>query len=300
MYHSTVRGWVRTLAEAANVLGPVLICIEGLVWPDEFKDLAGGKWSLPATILAASLAILLAVSVLYILDRKRAERFGERTDELRHDALAIAARYQTESAGMKPSERLRFVLWAIADVVKRFAGEGTRCGANLMAFSDKKPGTVFFDDGAAVVGYLVLHKTTSASCPGTVGTPDEKLSEFSLPIAKNRDKCLPGAPAAFRTNRVKYYKDFRRLLDWCKRAGFSTEIQKQIREYFTSDGALVQSMICIPISIDREVVDAILNVHTNTRAVLADEEQAIEFSRRLGPLVGLLESIVRDVARTGR
>ena len=74
-----------------------------------------------------------------------------------------------------------------------------------------RPATVKFESAYKAKGYLTLGRSGSTACPGEPGNPDPNLEEFSLPVAVERDQCLPGAPAAYRANRTKYYSDVSKL-----------------------------------------------------------------------------------------
>src|SRR5580658_8215786 len=157
-------GRIRAVADAISIVGPVVICIEGLLWPDELKALASFQWSWPGAILVTSTAAVAVIAGVGIWDRKREETESSRLAALRDNAHSVAARVHRELPSLSPDARLRLVLWAIADAIQKFVGNSVRCGANVMTFSSTRPPTVKFEGGYEVKGYLTLRRSGSTAC----------------------------------------------------------------------------------------------------------------------------------------
>jgi hypothetical protein len=285
----------RLIGEGVAILGPLLICVLGLAWPDDLAHPLDHGLQPRVMLFIGATAVVVSIAAYWIWDRHvdeaqkgRLEAFGTR---VLRASTKIGSAFDALRA-KDPAAPIRMILWAIVDATRKSYGDGNEFiyGCNVMVFQTTRPSDVRFASAKEALGYLVLSQALSTTLPGECGAPDTNLGEFALPVCA-LSECLPGAPIAFKENRPRFYAQFDELVSWARKRKLSSA--DEIARYFEDNGALIVSMLAVPVCSNGQPI-AVINLHRNRRKLLRRDSEVLAFVEKLEPLTELLTD---EVAR---
>lgn len=237
--------------------------------------------------------IATVVTTRHVKDKKRTPQ--DRQRYLRSSAESVLTEAVSTVASIaprQPNERYAANIMRMVPSTFIHGAFGERVTAALKI--EEVPPT-----WSAVRGVLLLDPQLSISSDDL--GPDPMVGDFAfllpLPLPDGTFRqdgfLMPGAPTAFFTKRLTAV-DQLRLLAECQATSnvLSDGGMERMRSYLTSaQGRHVQSFISHPLLADTKYLPkAVLNVHTNTRALDLDEAQRLELSYLLRlPSLALLE-----------
>lgn len=207
---------------------------------------------------------------------------------------------------------VRTILNAVLGLIERFDkySDSTEYGVNAMIYvesnnfkqlDEKKVKNIltFIEkecDVNELKGVLILKPELSVSSTSR-GELDKNLIEFALPIPyehltqnnKGIDlwRVLPGAPIAFVKNEVSSFSDKLGLLEWCNNYGdFTENVKLQLEKYFfAQEKTYLKSFVSIPLPNRKDSVRGVINIHSNKKGMLKNEENLKQFSIIMSPLL---------------
>lgn len=221
---------------------------------------------------------------------------------------------------------IRNILYAMLTLIDKFdrLHEDTRYGVNIMLFRDNKiiisrkedisKKIIFVEkecDYGELAGVLELQKEFTVSSDTDAAKADEKVEEIILPIPKylrtelldrsqgKKYRVLPGAPFAYSEGEISRFSDTRALLDWCDKNGdFTESVKNEIKDYFFGKHyERIRSFLSIPFPKRNKICAGVINMHSNKKGLLENEEQLNQFSMIVTPFIHDILDVLKKIEK---